>query len=332
MAITVLSGMPGSGKTELAVRAAHLARAQFPDGQLYACLDDAGLARDPQIVLGELLRGMGVPPSVIPISRFECEAMYRSVLAGRRVLVLADGAMSAAQVRPLLPSSPGSAILITSRSRLSDLEGARLIELDGMHPVDSVSLLGQISGREMAGQNAESALAICAHCGYLPLAIRIAGARLADDPDLAMPDLAELLTDDGRRLDELAIGDQSVRDRLGAAAQSLSGLERTVLALLAATGPRDTPSWLIASLLDDPAAGSIAPALVSAGLLHRVTGATMPGGGRGTAYRLHPLVRSYAGELLAEANPGVVGAATGRLLASGWLELANSGENRASYR
>jgi DNA-binding SARP family transcriptional activator len=325
MAVTVISGMPGVGKTELAIHTAHRAKAGFPDGQLCAWLDDAGQPRDPQIVLGELLRGLGVPAGEIPISRFEREAMYRSALAERRVLVLADGATSAAQVRPLLPSTAGSAVLVTSRSRLADLDGARNVELGGLSPADSLTLLARIGGRDLAGSNAQAAMTIAAACGYLPLAIRIAGARLADDPDLSIPELAELLANESLRLDELTVGDQSVRARLANAAQSLSSTARTVLALLAAAGPYDAPGWLIASLLfEDPAANHIAPAIANAGLLHRVPG--QAGGGRGASYRMHPLVRSYAGELLAQANPGLMGAATGRLLASGWLELAAGGQ------
>ena len=328
MAISVITGMPGVGKTALAVHAGHLRADAFPDGQLCARLDQAGSPRDPQIVLGELLRGLGVPPGDIPVSSFEREAMYRSALAGRRVLVLMDGASSAAQVRPLLPGTAGCAVLVTSRSRLADVDGAKIIELGGMLPVDAVSLLGKISGREMIGGNAESALAIAALCGYLPLAIRIAGARLADDPDLAVPGLAELLYDDGSRLDELSVGDQSVRARFAAAARGLSGTARAVLALLAAVGSRDAPGWLVASMLfEDPAANLVAPALANVGLLHRVHGVPTTGGSKGPVYRMHPLVRAYAGELLAEANPGLIGAATGRLLASGWLELANGGDS-----
>jgi DNA-binding SARP family transcriptional activator len=325
MAVTVLSGMPGAGKTELAVHAAHLARAAFPDGQLCAWLDDAGLARDPQVVLGELLRGLGVPAGEIPVGRFEREAMYRSVLAGRRVLVLIDGATSAAQVRPLLPSTAGSAALVTSRSRLADLDGAKIVELAGLLPEDAVSLLTEIAGREQAAADEAAAVMITAACGYLPLAIRIAGARLADDPELSMTCLASLLAGESRRLDELSLGDQSVRARLASAAQALSQTARTVLALLSAAGDRDIPGWLITSLVDDQAAGLAAPALASAGLLQRVPGQAP--NGAGAAYRMHPLVRSYASELLADATPGIVGAATGRLLASGWLELANGGEN-----
>ena len=357
MAVTILSGMPGVGRTSLAVHSAHLAKARFPDGQLCAWLDDCGLARDPQVVLGELLRGLGFPAGEIPVSRFEREAMYRSALAERKVLVLIDGASSAAQVRPLLPSTAGSAVIVTSRSRLADIDGAKTIELGGMLPADAVTLLGKISGRQLSGANrgsantrptnttpanigqadmasastgsadAGSALSIAAWCGYLPLALRIAGARLADDPGLPMARLACLLANENRRLDELSLGDQSVRARLALATQAVSGPARAVLALLAAAGPRDAPGWLIASLLEGPAASQVAPALANAGLLHRVAAAPTADGNRGTAYRMHPLVRAYAGELLANANPGIVGAATGRLLASGWLELANGSEN-----
>lgn len=328
MTVTVITGMPGVGKTELAVHGGHLRASAFPDGQLCAWLDDGGAPRDPQIVIGELLRSLGVPPGDIPVSSFEREAMYRSVLADRRVLVLIDGATSAAQVRPLLPGTEGCAALVTSRMRLADVDGAKVIELGGMLPVDTVSLLGKICGREMIGANAESALAIGAMCGYLPLAIRIAGARLADDPDLSVAGLAELLYDDRRRLNELSVGDQSVRARFAAAARGLSGTARAMLAMLAAVGPRDAPGWLVASMLfEDPAANLVAPALANVGLLHRVHGVPTTGGSKGPAYRMHPLVRAYAAELLAEANPGLIGAATGRLLASGWLELANGGDS-----
>jgi DNA-binding SARP family transcriptional activator len=327
MAITVVTGMPGIGKTELAVRAAHLSRQAFPDGQLCAWLDDGGLPRDSQVVLGELLRGLGVAPDDIPSNRFEREALYRSVLAGRRVFVLIDAATTAAQVRPLLPNTAGSAALVTSRSRLTELDGAKIMELGGMLPSEAVNLLGNISDREMMGKDAESALAIAAICGYLPLALRIAGARLAEDPDLPVSRLAELLANSRRSLDELSVGDQSVRARLALAAQPLSGTAKGVLAVLAAAGQRDAPGWLITSLLfDDPAANLVAPTLASAGLLRRVPARPTSGGGDCAAYRMHPLVRAYAQELLADANPRLIGAATGRLLASGWLELPDGAD------
>jgi DNA-binding SARP family transcriptional activator len=303
VAIPVVTGMLGTGKTALAVQAAHAAKARFPHGQLYACLDDDGRPRDPQVVLGELLRGLGVPGGGIPATRFEREALYRSVLAGRRVLVLADGAGSAAQVRPLLPGTPGSAVVVTSRARLPDLEGARFIELGGLHPANSVLLLARISGRAIASADwdddqdsdseAEAATAIAAACGHLPLALRIAGARLADDPELTVTDLAALLADESRRLDELTVGAASVRTRLGTAAGGVSTPARRALALLAAAGPVETPGSVIASM-GNPGGGKVAPELADAGLLYRSYGRGQDGD---ASYTIHPLVRAYAGEL-----------------------------------
>jgi len=328
MTVTAVTGMLGTGKTALAVHAAHQARARFPDGQLYACLDDGGRPRDPQVVLGELLRGLAVPPDAIPEPGLEREALYRSVLAGRRVLVLADGAASAAQVRPLLPGTAGSAVLVTSRAQLADLDGARLIQIGGLRPADSAALIGRICGSDLrdAGQ-ATAVEAIAAACDHLPLALRIAGARLAGDPGLTPQALAALLADETRLLDQLVVGDVSARARLDAAARSVGAPARRALALLSAAGQRDAAGSLIASLLDDPGAPDVAPALADAGLLRRV------GGQDGTAsYRMHPLVRAYAGELLADVGPGLVGSATGRLLASGWLDLAGHGERGARPR
>jgi len=321
MAVTVISGMLGAGKTALAVHAAHLARVCFPDGQLYACLDDGGRPRDPQSVLGELLRGLGVPDGSILATRFEREALYRSALAGRRVLVLADGASSAAQVRPLLPGTAGSAVIVTSRARLPDLDGARFIGLGGLEPADSVRLLGRTSGRgeALVPSEADAGRSIASACGHLPLALRIAGARLADDPELTMADLASRLVDERRRLGELEVGDVSMRTRLGTVAKAVSGQARRALALLAAADRREISGSGIAALLDDAGARRVAAELDDAGLLHRVSGNGHSSGG---IYSMHPLVRAYAAELLADVGPGPVGSATGPGLVSGWLESA----------
>ncbi len=303
MAIAVVTGMLGTGKTALAVQAAHAAKAAFPDGQLYACLDDGGRPRDPQVVLGELLRGLGVPAPDIPSAKFEREALYRSVLAARRVLLVADAASSAAQVMPLLPGTAGSAVLVTSRARLPDLEGARYVELGGLHPANSVLLLARISGRNIADAwldadlqaetEADAARAIAAACGNLPLALRIAGARLADEPDLTVTELAGLLSDESRRLDELTVGKASMRSRLGTAAHGVSGPARSALALLAA-GHRNAADSMGTHLADTEAA-KVTPELADAGLLDRSHG---QGIGGGTSYTMHPLVRAFAGELL----------------------------------
>jgi len=301
MAIAVVTGMLGTGKTALAVHAAHEAKAAFPDGQLYACLDDGGRPRDPQVVLGELLRGIGVPAADIPPAKFEREAMYRAMLAGRRVLLVADGASSAAQVSPLLPGTAGSAVLVTGRARLPDLEGARYIELGGLHPANSVLLLARISGRNIAHAwpdadleaetEAGAARAIAAACGNLPLALRIAGARLADEPDLTVTELADLLSDESRRIDELTVGSASLRSTLGSATHAVSDPARCALARLAA-GLRGAAGQATAGLADADAA-KVTPELADAGLLHRYHGY----GANGTSYTMHPLVRAFAGEL-----------------------------------
>jgi hypothetical protein len=309
MTITILTGMLGTGKTALAVHAAHLASPRFPDGQLYACLDDGGQPRDPQVVLGELLRGLGVPTGSIPATRFEREALYRSLLAGRRVLVLADGASSAAQVRPLLPATAGAAVVVTSRARLPDLDGARRIELGGLHPADSIRMLATISGRdlgdgdhdadEFAETESEAARAIASWCGHLPLALRIAGSRLADDPDLTVTDLAASLSDNSRRLDELAVGGVSVRTRLGTATDVVSGPARRALASIAAARPHEDQGSAIVTLADDCFTCKVAPELADAGLLDRVNG----NGEHGRkSFRVHPLVLAYAWGLNADAK------------------------------
>jgi len=302
LTVTVVSGMLGAGKTALAVHAAHLARACFPDGQLYACLDDSGRPRDPQVVLGELLRGLGVSADSILATRFEREALYRSALAGRRVLILADGASSAAQVRPLLPGTAGSAVVVTSRARLAAIDGARFIELGGLEPADSVRLLGRISGRgeALAPVEAEAARSIASACGHLPLALRIAGARLTDDPGLTMVDLTSLLADERGRLDELEIGEVSVRAKLSAAAKAVSDQALRALVLLGATNEREISGSMIAELLDDARALNVAPELADAGLLYRVSGNGQLNGRR---YAMNPLVRIYARDLIADPEP-----------------------------
>src|SRR5215472_9579782 len=317
MTVAVVTGMLGTGKTALAVHAAHIACSRFPDGQLYACLDDGGRPRDPQAVLGELLRGLGLPAERLPVTRFEREALYRSLLAGRRVLALADGANAAAQVAPLLPGTAGSAVVVTSRGRIPDLDGASHIELGGLQPSDSVRLLAAYSGRDLgdgdhdgdqfAETEAVAARAIASACGHLPLALRLAGLRLADDPDLTVTDLAALLSDESRRLDELTVGTDSVRARLAAAADGVSRPAKRALARLAVTGSRraDARGSAIITLSDNAGCGKLAPELTAAGLLRRVSGDADQGVRR---YLIHPLVPAYAGDLL--ADPDVAAAAS----------------------
>ncbi|MEE1735017.1 NB-ARC domain-containing protein, partial [Streptomyces sp. BE147] len=212
MTIASLGGLGGIGKTTLAVEAAHAVRAHFPDGQLYVDLQGPGpRAAEPETVLGSFLRALGTADSGIPDTLDERAALYRSSLEGRRVLVLLDNARDVAQIRPLLPGTAGCAALVTSRVRMVDLAGARLLDLDVMSPEEALQLFTRIVGEERVGAEREAALDVVAMCGFLPLAIRIAASRLAARRTWTVSVLAAKLADERRRLDELQAGDLAVK-------------------------------------------------------------------------------------------------------------------------
>ena len=323
MPVAVLTGMPGAGKTALALQAAHQAAPRFPDGQLYAPLSVDGRPRDPQEVLGDLLSGLGTPATAVPAPGPDRSAIFRAMLARRRVLVVADDVRSPGQLRPLLPDAGGSALLVTSRSRLTGLASPHRIELAGLTPDQCGWLLTAISGRPLTGSDRASAEAIAAACGYLPLAVQIAATRLAREPGLTLAWLAALLADEFDCLSQLSVGDLSVRDRLAAAADPPA---RRALALLAAAGTTEVAEWLATVLLGEDDAPGLLAALADASLIHQATAGNPPR----TSYRLHRLVLGYGRELLADAGPGLLGSVTGRLAASGWLHLAELGSHPAA--
>lgn len=181
--LLVLSGIAGVGKTSLALRWLHGLKARFDDGQLFFNLSDAATTAPvtPFEVLEWFLLSLGVPAERIPSTLDQRSALYRSVTANRELAVLLDNAVSAAQVRPLLPAGRGSLVVVTSRSRLSGLalDGAKWLDVAPMNRLDSVDLLGSVAGAERVSAEAEAAAEIADLCGGLPLALAVVAARLA---------------------------------------------------------------------------------------------------------------------------------------------------------
>ncbi|MEV0007430.1 BTAD domain-containing putative transcriptional regulator [Streptomyces sp. NPDC047973] len=288
MAVSALAGIGGVGKTTLAVHVAHQASRHFPDGQLYVDLQGAGSrAAEPETVLGVFLRALGTPESAIPASLDERAALYRSALAGRRVLVLLDNAHDAAQVRPLLPGTAGCAALVTSRVRMVDLAGAHLVDLDVMSPDEALQLFTRIVGEERVRSEREAALDVVAACGFLPLAIRIAASRLAARRTWTVSVLAAKLADERRRLDELQAGDLAVKATFELGYGQLEPVQARVFRLLGLADGPDISLAAAAALLDLDLheAEDVLETLVDTSLLESAA----PG-----RYRYHDLVRLYA--------------------------------------
>ncbi|MEU3502976.1 NB-ARC domain-containing protein [Streptomyces hundungensis] len=291
MAVAVLTGLGGVGKSALAATAAHRMRGAFPDGQLYADLRGAAEPADSADVLTHLLRSLGVPEGAVPDDAGQRGALYRSLLAGRRVLILLDNAHDTAQLRPLLPGTPGSAVLITSRARIVGLPGARLLDLEAMTERDALAMLEAIVGGERVAADPGAARRLVAACGRLPLAVRIAAARLVARPDWAVADLTARLGDERRRLDELEADGLGVDAAFRLSYQGLDPHTARAFRLTSAAAVpvfgRTTAAVLLD--IDEDAAEDALEALVDAGLLEAC------GIDR---YRFHDLVRIFARRVL----------------------------------
>jgi DNA-binding SARP family transcriptional activator/tetratricopeptide (TPR) repeat protein len=317
--VVAISGQPGVGKTTLALFAAHQVRARFPDGQLWVPLAGASARpREPAEVLGELLRALGMPGSAIPDEISERAVCYRSRLAGRRMLVVADDAASAAQVRPLLPGTAGCALVVTSRARLEGLDGAHLMPLDVLTADDAAGLLAKIVGTDRVSAALDDAEELVRACGALPLAVRIAAAKLAARPSWPVSAMVRRLTGSHRRLGELEAGDLSVRASIASSYESLPAVPCRAFRLLALLGPADFAGWVVNAVAGGDDAVDVAGELVSRSLLTPL-GVDATGEPR---YRLHDLLRDYASEQLALEPAGDADSALGRAL-EGWLQLAS---------
>ncbi|MER7166279.1 BTAD domain-containing putative transcriptional regulator [Micromonospora sp. NPDC000207] len=291
----LLTGMAGIGKTALALRAAHLCRPDFPDGQLYADLGGTrGNAPDPHDVLGWFLRSLGNSEAQIPTRLDERERLYRSQLAGRRVLVLLDNAADDAQVRPLLPGDPSCRVLLTCRGRLSELPGVTRMEVGILGPVQALALFAAIVGPQRVSAEPAAARRIVQMCGRLSIGIRVAAARLIARPHWSLGYLAQRLAHERFRLDELRLGTLDVRARIEGSYQALGRDSQAALRRLALLRTADFPIGATARVLgvSRRVGEEVAETLVDARLLE-VAGSD---GGRRQRHRFHNLVRVFARE------------------------------------
>ncbi|MER7081108.1 DNA-binding transcriptional activator of the SARP family [Saccharopolyspora kobensis] len=306
-------GPPGVGKTALAVHVAHLLQEGFPDGQLHVDLaGTSGKPREPADALADLLRSLGVDGAALPERIEDRTALYRSLAAQRRMLVLFDDAASAAQVQPLLPASDW-AVVVTSRCRMAELPGAKQIELDVLSPASAHALLCKIAGAERVQLEEASAAAILRACGYLPLAIRIAGARLVGRRGWPLEVLEQRLENERRRLVELRTGELAVQASFDLSYRQLPPAAARAFRLIGLLGPGSVPEWSIDALVDRGSARWV-DVLLDGNLLE-LTGTDVLGRPR---YRMHDLVRCYARNA-AESEPAQLRRAAIDRVLSGWL-------------
>jgi tetratricopeptide (TPR) repeat protein len=314
--VVALSGLGGIGKTALAIHVAHGLRQRFPDGQVYVNLRGAHPLPTPVAeVLAGWLHDLGLPESAVPVGPEQQAAAFRSAVDGRRMLFLLDDARDAAQIRQLIPGAEGCAVLVTSRSRMSGLDGAVHVDLPTLDTAEAWELFSAVAGRTSVEVAVPAAQEILASCAGLPLAIRIIGTRVSGRFLATIPLLAERLRQGTTRLGELRHHDRDISavfDQAFAALRSDdstdgSAAHRLLLLCARWTGP-DLGPVEAARLgrLPVPQAERLVDHLIEANLVQ------MTGAGR---FGFHDLVRAYAEERAAtELGPGEGTAAVARLV------------------
>jgi DNA-binding SARP family transcriptional activator/DNA polymerase III delta prime subunit len=323
--VIVLSGPPGVGKSSLAIHIAHRLRRNVDDDHLHVGLAGTTPApREPSDVLGEVLRSLGASDKTLPAGEAERAAALRSALAHRCACLVLDDAASAAQVRPLLPGAGTSVVLVTSRTRMPELTAAVHLDLDVLDHASAVRLLAGIVGQARIDAEPDDVARIVDSCGRLPLALRVAGARIAGRRRLSLSYFADLLTDERRRLDELRVGDLAVRASLELSYARLPQEAATVFRALGTLGPITFPGWTVGAILgetDD--ASPVLDLLVDAHLVDLV-GEDATGAPR---YRLHDLLRCYAAERADETDRHRI-----RRVVEGYYATASSAVERMPVR
>ncbi len=297
VALAVLSGIGGVGKTALALRIAHGLRGGYPDGQLYVDLrGDGGQPTDPADVLVDFLLALGMPAAEIPATPTARAGACRTLTADRRILVLLDNAYDTAQVTPLLPGTPGNSALITTRRRSLVPPGATRFEVPVPDQQEAVAMLGRFTGDAEIAADPELALELVSACGQLPLALRIIGARTAARPGRGLGAQLLRLRAEEHQLDELRAGGMSVEATFQVGYRALAPDRARAMRLCALLDAADFPVAVAAVLLDQPEQETEEQLeqLLEAGLLEPHSA---------DRYRFHDLVRAFAARRADREDP-----------------------------
>ncbi|WP_406366832.1 BTAD domain-containing putative transcriptional regulator [Streptomyces sp. NBC_01546] len=301
--LSVVTGPAGVGKTSLAVHWAYAHADDFPDGILYADLragEPDGTGPQTTGVLNDFLQAFGVPEERLPTQARAAENLYRATLAGRRALVLLDNARDSVQVRPLLPGTPDCTVLVTSRNRLEGLvatDCARLLPLQRLAPADGVRVLRAVIGDGRVEAEPAAAEELSVLCDGLPLALRLAAARLAVRPRLALRDMADGLVDEHQRLSLLSGEDLGVEATLRMSVQQLPPDAALLFRQLALH---------VGCELDAGAAAALSglPPLAARGALEDLATAHLVEERSSDRYLMHDLTRLYARSFADRADTG----------------------------
>jgi tetratricopeptide (TPR) repeat protein/transcriptional regulator with XRE-family HTH domain len=308
--ICAIGGMAGIGKTTLAVHVAHQLAVRFPDGQFFLPLHAHTPGQrpvDPADALASLLLTAGLGAREIPPGLEARAGCWRAFLAGKKALLVLDDAAGHEQVRPLLPGTAGSMVLITSRRRLAALEDATVLSLDTLAPDESADLLARLAGHPDLGPGDAGVAEITRLCGHLPLAIGILAGQLRHHPSWTTADLAAELAAAKQRLELMHAENVSVAAAFGLSYQDLTPAQRQLFRRLGLHPGPDIDAYAAAALDDS----SLATARRNLEALYDQHLITEPARGR---YRLHDLLREHARALAAADDPAARSAAAGRLL------------------
>jgi tetratricopeptide (TPR) repeat protein len=326
--IAVIDGSPGVGKSTLAVYWAHRVAHRFPDGQLYVNLrgfDPHGAVVEPADAIGSYLDALSVPAERIPAGLDAQVGLFRSLMAGRRMLVLLDNARDAEQIRPLLPAAPGCVVLITSRSSLTPLlviEDAALITLDLMSLGEAAEMLAHRVGPARARAEPDAVDEIIQHCARLPLALGIAGARAAAHPQFPLSETASQLREATSTLDVLRAGDRTT-DLRAVFSCSYRTVSPAAAALFRLLGLHPRPDVGL------PAAASLAvtPRHEVLPLLDELVGVHLVTENRPGRYTFHDLLRAYAMQLADQHDTAVTQKAATHRILDHYLHSAHANES-----